>query len=146
MNAAMAAASAVSTLVAADQLGAAWAALPNTAGVAGTGLGAIVMSRLMSRRGRRTGLLAGYASALTGRCWAVAVPAAMPLLVLGMLLLGFGNAGAALSRYAAADLYPPQRRGIAIGAVIWAGTAGAVGGPLLMMPAQQRRPTSVGRR
>jgi MFS family permease len=55
-------------------------------------------------------------------------------LVLGMVLLGLGNAGAQLSRYAAAELYPPHRRGLAIGIVVWAGTVGAVGGPLLLDP------------
>jgi MFS family permease len=138
MTAAMAEASAVSTLVAADRLGDALGALPNTASVAGTGIGALALSRLMAARGRRAGLLAGYAAALAG---ALLATAAVPrrdvgLLVVGMTLLGVGNAAAGLSRYAAADLYPPERRGVAIGAVVWAGTVGAVGGPLLMLPAQ----------
>jgi MFS family permease len=139
MNAAMATASAVSTIVAADRIGPAWGGLPPTAGVAGTGFGAIVLSRAMSRYGRRAGLLAGYASALAGAVLAIAAVASarMPLLVLGMVLLGIGNAGAQLSRYAAADLYPPDRRGAAIGSLIWAGAIGGVGGPLLLMPAQR---------
>ncbi len=129
MTAAMASASAVSTLVAADEFGAAWAGLPSTAGVAGTGSGAIVLSRLMSRYGRRAGLLAGYVAALEGALLAAAaVPAGnIAVLITGMGLLGIGNAGAQLSRYAAADLYLPHRRGVAIGSVIWAGTVGAVG-------------------
>src|SRR5262249_14877099 len=36
----------------------------------------------------------------------------------------------------------PDRPGAAIGAVVWAGTVGAVGGPLLMMPAQQMAATA----
>lgn len=138
MTAAVAEASAVSTLVAADRLGDSLGALPNTATVAGTGLGALVLSRLMAARGRRAGLLTGYAAALAGALLAtLAVPRRdIALLVVGMTLLGVGNAAAALSRYAAADLYPPERRGLAIGAVVWAGTVGAVGGPLLMLPAQ----------
>jgi MFS family permease len=138
MTAAMAEASAVATLVAADQLSPALAALPNTAAVAGTGVGALVLSRIMTAHGRRAGLLTGYATAVAGGLLAVAaVPRRdVMLLIVGMTLLGVGNAGGLLSRYAAADLYPPQRRGVAIGAVVWAGTVGAVGGPLLMMPAQ----------
>jgi MFS family permease len=54
-----------------------------------------------------------------------------------MLLLGIGNAGAQLSRYAAAELYPAPRRGFAMGVVIWAGTIGAVGGPLLLAPSSR---------
>lgn len=139
MNAAMATAAAVSTIVAADRIGPAWGGLPPTAGVAGTGLGAVVLSRVMSRSGRRAGLLAGYATALAGAALAIAAVASprIWLLVLGLVLLGIGNAGAQLSRYAAADLYPPHRRGSAIGSLIWAGAIGAVGGPLLLMPAQR---------
>ncbi|HEY3629749.1 MAG TPA: MFS transporter [Jatrophihabitantaceae bacterium] len=137
MTAAVSEASAVSTLVAADRLGAALGGLPNTAAVAGTGAGALALSRIMAAHGRRRGLLIGYAAALLGAGLAtVAVPRHdIALLVAGMTLLGFGNAGANLSRYAAADLYP-DRPGTAIGAVVWAGTVGAVGGPLLMLPAQ----------
>jgi MFS family permease len=52
-----------------------------------------------------------------------------------MLLFGVGNGGAQLSRYAAADLYPPERRGFALGSLVWAGTVGAVVGPNLLSPA-----------
>jgi MFS family permease len=55
-------------------------------------------------------------------------------LVLGMLLIGLGNAAAQLSRYVAADLAPTGRNGLAIGALVWAGTFGGVGGPLLLGP------------
>ena len=51
-----------------------------------------------------------------------------------MLLIGLGNAAAQLSRYAAAELVPSRRRGFAIGLIVWAGTVGAVGGPLLLLP------------
>jgi MFS family permease len=136
MNAAMAAASAVSTIVAADRLGTAWGAVPNTAGILGTGIGALTMTRVMNRHGRRTGLVLGYLAAALGGVLAVVSVATGEVIGLtaGMLLLGLGNAGAQLSRYAAAELYPAARRGFAIGIVIWAGTLGAVGGPLLLMP------------
>src|SRR5215469_10637402 len=137
MTAAMAEASAVATLVAADRLSTSLAALPNTGSVAGTGIGALTLSRIMRRWGRRCGLLTGYGDACTGALVATAAVSGheVGLLIAGMTLLGVGNAGALLSRYAAADLYP-DRTGSAIGAVVWAGTVGAVGGPLLMMPAQ----------
>jgi len=143
ITAAMAEASAVATLVAADQLSTSLAALPNTGAVAGTGVGALALSRLMRRRGRRCGLLSGYAVACAGALLAATAVSRhdVALLVAGMALLGVGNAGGLLSRYAAADLYP-DRPGTAIGAVVWAGTVGAVGGPLLMMPAQQMAATA----
>ncbi len=136
MNGAMAAASAVSTIVAADRLGTAWGGVPNTAAIAGTGIGALALTRLMVRRGRRAGLTSGYITAAAGGALAVAAVARgdVPGLIAGMMLLGFGNAGAQLSRYAAAELYPARRRGFAIGMVVWAATVGAVGGPLLLAP------------
>lgn len=138
MNAAMATASATSTIVVADRLGPGWGGLPATAGIVGTGLGAIFLSRLMNRQGRRAGLLVGYGSAVAGAVLAALAVAGLGVvagLVAGMLLLGLGNAAAQLSRYAAADLYPAPRRGFAIGSVVWAGAVGAVGGPLLLGPA-----------
>ncbi|GAA4508616.1 MULTISPECIES: MFS transporter [Nonomuraea] len=136
MNAAMAAASAVSTLVATDRLGLAWAGVPVTAGIVGTGAGALALTRVMNRAGRRAGFVLGFAVATAGACLALVAVASYDIvtLTLGMLLLGVGNAGAQLSRYAAADLYPPARRGFAIGTVVWGGTLGAVGGPLLLAP------------
>jgi MFS family permease len=134
INAAMATASAVSTIAAADELGTAWGGVPATAGIVGTGIGAAALTRVMSRWGRRAGLVLGYLAAAAGATVAAGAVAADHIIDLsfGMLLLGLGNAGAQLSRYAAAELYPPARRGFAIGMVIWAGTVGAVGGPLLL--------------
>lgn len=137
MNAAMAVASAVSTIVAAKTLGATWGAIPNCAAIGGTGIGAVALTRLMRRQGRRTVFVTAYAAAGLGGLVAAAGavrqdPAALSA---GMLLLGLGNAAAQLSRYAAAEVNSPRRRAAAIGALLWAVTAGAVGGPLLMTPA-----------
>ncbi|URN05513.1 MFS transporter [Actinomadura madurae] len=136
MNASMAVASATGTLVAADRLGAGWGGVPATAGIVGTGLGALALTRLARRTGRRRSFVLGYAAAAAGACLAAAAVASGDVvgLCLGMLLLGLGNAGAQLSRYAAADLHPAGRRGFAIGLVVWCAAAGAVGGPLLLDP------------
>ncbi|MGI5208261.1 MFS transporter [Spirillospora sp. CA-108201] len=135
MNASMAVASTTATLVAADRLGAGWGGVPNTAGIVGTGAGALALTRLV-RTGRRRAPALGYAAAAAGACLAALAVATGDVagLCLGMLLLGLGNAGAQLSRYAAADLHPPGRRGFAIGLVVWCAAAGAVGGPLLLDP------------
>lgn len=137
MSAVMIGASAVSSLVAADVAGPAWSGVPNAAAVLGTALGALALGAIMSRRGRRAGLLAGYAAALAGAVLGVAAVrwAVLPLLLGAMLMLGVGNGSAQLSRYAAADLYPAQRRGFALGLLVWAGTVGAVVGPNLLSPA-----------
>ncbi|GAA4440661.1 MFS transporter [Phytohabitans houttuyneae] len=137
MNAAIAAASPVSTLIAAERWGAALAAAPNTAAIIGTGAGAVALSRARERWGWRAGLVAGYAAAAAGGAltMAAAIGGHAVVLCAGMLLIGLGNAGALLSRYAAAEHQPAGRRGFAIGVVVWAGALGAVGGPLLLAPA-----------
>ncbi|GAA0257217.1 hypothetical protein GCM10009527_061510 [Actinomadura nitritigenes] len=136
MNAAMSMASAAGTLAAADRLGTGWGGVPATAGIVGTGAGALALTRAARRIGRRAALAGGYLAAAAGACLAAAAVARGDLAALcaGMAMLGLGNAGAQLSRYAAADLYPPGRRGSAIGVVVWSAAAGAVGGPLLLDP------------
>ncbi len=136
MNASMAVASATGTLVAADRLGAGWGGVPSTAGIVGTGAGALVLTRLAGRLSRRAAFVLGYTAAAAGACLAAVAVANGDVagLCAGMLLLGLGNAAAQLSRYAAADLHPAGRRGFAIGLVVWSAAAGAVGGPLLLDP------------
>jgi MFS family permease len=127
----------VSTIVAQDLAGtSALSGAPGAAVVAGAALGATLLSRLMVRSGRRTGLAAGYAVGVVGAALAtVAIVArSMPLLLLGTLLVGFGNASNQLSRYAAADMFPVHRRASALGTVVWAATIGAILGPNLVGP------------
>lgn len=138
MNAAMVAASAVSTILIAEELSPGLAGLPNTAGVLGTAAGAVAVGRWTARLGRAQALRAGYGVAVAGGALTVlaAVGAPVALLFVGMFLLGAGNAASLLSRYAAADAVDPRRRAAAMSTVVWASTAGAVGGPFLLQPAQ----------
>lgn len=138
MNAAMVAASAVSTILIADDLSPALAGLPNTAGVLGTAVGAMVVGWWTARLGRAHALRTGYGVGVSGGALTVmaAVGAPVALLFMGMFLLGVGNAASLLSRYAAADVVPASRRAWAMSTVIWASTAGAAGGPFLMAPFQ----------
>lgn len=140
MSAVMIGASAVSSLVAAEAAGPAWGGVPNAAAVLGTALGALALGAIMARRGRRAGLVVGYASAVAGALLGVVAVRweVLPLLLGAMLMLGVGNGSAQLSRYAAADLYPARRRGFALGLLVWAGTVGAVIGPNLLGPAGTR--------
>ena len=111
--------------------------LPSSSAVAGTALAAVLLSSLMAARGRRAGIVIGVGLAVIGGAITlVAVPAWSFLLLMGgSLLLGFGNAAINLSRYAAADLYPPARRASVVGIVVWGSTIGAVAGPNLVGPA-----------
>ncbi|MGW5191431.1 MFS transporter [Kribbella sp. NPDC004138] len=138
MNAAMVAASAVSTILTADELGSSLAGVPNTAGVLGTAAGAIAVGRWTTRLGRAHALCLGYGVGVAGAALTVvaAVGAPVGLLVAGMFLLGAGNAASLLSRYAAGEAVPEARRASAMSAVVWASTAGAAGGPFLMAPSQ----------
>jgi MFS family permease len=125
----------VATIVARDLLGSeTWAGLPGAGIVLGAAAGAVVLSTLMAARGRRAGLVAGYASAIVGSIIATAavISQSFPLLLVGVVLIGLGNAANQLSRYAAADMVPPERRASAIGFVVWGSTVGSVAGPTLV--------------
>ncbi len=138
MQAAMIAASAMSTILISDRLSPGLAGLPNTAGVLGTAAGALAVGGWTARLGRAQAIRIGYGVGVAGGALAVltAVGAHVALLFVGMFLLGAGNAASLLSRYAAADAVPASRRGAAMSTVVWASTAGAVGGPFLMAPSQ----------
>lgn len=137
MNTAMINASALATLVAADAWGPTFSGAPNTAGVLGTAVGTLTLAAFMARRGRRSGLILGYTVAVLGALAATASvwSGSLILLVGALLLLGLGNGGAQLARYASAELYPPERRGFGLSAVVWAGTIGAILGPNVITPA-----------
>jgi len=125
----------VATIVAADLAGStAWAGAPGAAVVLGAAIGSTLLSRLMVGRGRRAGLSTGYAVGVSGALVATAavIVHSLPFLLLGTMLIGFGNSSNQLSRYTAADLYPMARRASAIGIVVWGATFGAVIGPNLV--------------
>lgn len=125
----------VATIVAKDMLGSATlAGAPGATVVGGAAAGSIALSALMVRRGRRTGLVAGYAIGVLGALVATAavLSGSFALLLVGTLLIGFGNSANQLSRYTAADLVPAAKRASAIGAVVWGATIGSVAGPWLV--------------
>ena len=125
----------VATIVAKDLLGSqTWAGLPGATVVLGAALGSVLLSSLMARRGRRIGLVTGYSVGVLGALIATAavMTRSFPLLLVGTVLIGFGNTSNQLSRYTAADLVPPERRASAIGLVVWASTIGSVVGPSLV--------------
>ena len=104
----------------------------------GAALCAIPLARLAGRHGRRRALTLGNLFALVGIA-VVLVAAAVrsfPLLLLGVILIGAGNAGNLQSRFAATDLAPTTRRARDLGTVVWATTVGGVVGPLLLTPGE----------
>src|SRR6478672_2685828 len=101
------AASTVASIVGQELLGSpALSGAPGATVVFGAAMGAVALSWVMSKRGRRNGLTIGYLTALVGAVLAgtAVVTRSFPLLLLGTFLIGFGNSSTNLSRYAAAPL------------------------------------------
>jgi MFS family permease len=132
-QAAVVVAATAGTVMFATAFGDRWGTVPGTAIVVGAATGTIGLARLMLRTGRRPGMIAAYTVAAVGGGLALVGPPV--LVVVGLFLTGCGSAGSQSARYAAAELYPPARRGFALGAVVWAGTVGGVGGPAVLGPA-----------
>ncbi len=104
-----------------------------TSQVLGAAVASYLLARLMSRRGRRAGLVTGYVIGGCGSLLAVAggVAESMPLLLVGAAMLGATSAANNSSRYAATDLAADGSRARALSIVVWASTIGAVAGPNL---------------
>jgi len=124
----------IATIVAKDLLGSqTFAGAPGATVVLGAALGSVLLAALMAGRTRRIGLTTGYGIGVIGALLATAaiITRSFPLLLLGTMLIGFGNSANNLSRYANADMVGRARRASAIGVVVWASTVGSVVGPLL---------------
>ncbi|MGI9594975.1 MAG: MFS transporter, partial [Acidimicrobiales bacterium] len=124
----------VSALIMADILGSStWAGASTAAITIGTAFSASSLANYMARKGRRPGLALGYAAAAVGGAVAVIGSSRLALVpfLIGLVLIGIGQGGTNLARYAAADLAEPSARSKAISYVVFASTIGAVGGPAL---------------
>jgi len=108
-----------------------WAGASTAAITVGTAFSASALAAYMNRNGRRPGLTLGYVIAVVGGAVAVFGAARLSLIpyLLGLVLIGVGQGGTNLARYAAADLAAPSARSKAISYVVFASTVGAVGGP-----------------
>ena len=127
---------AVGALLAADLGTESLSGLASASSVIGAALIALPVARLMNTRGRRLGLLLAYAVGITGALLTItgALIGMLPVALVGLVLTGGGTAAGLQSRYAATDLAAPERRGRALGTVVWATTVGSVVGPNLAQP------------
>ncbi|MET0772713.1 MAG: MFS transporter [Candidatus Limnocylindrales bacterium] len=128
------AASTVSAIVATELAGTSTlAGVPAATVVLGSAFGSAWLSTVMARRGRRPGLVTGYAVGTVGALIALSAVLAHSFLLFlaGTALLGIANSANQLSRYAAADMVPGERRASTLSTVVWAGTIGGVLGPNL---------------
>jgi MFS family permease len=99
----------------------------------GAGITAFPLARLSSSRGRRIGLRAGYLVGAAGAAIALlaAITRSYPLLCLGVLGAGAGNASNLATRYAASDLASEERRGRTISVIVWATVVGSTAGSVV---------------
>lgn len=127
----------VGALLAEDMLGTTGlSGLPVALLTFGSAGAALAVGNLSDRRGRRSGLAAGYAAGAVGGA-GVALAAVLdnvPLLLIALLVYGAGTATNLQARYAGADLALPERRGTAISTILVGTTLGAVAGPNVVQP------------
>ncbi|MDX1413134.1 MAG: MFS transporter [Candidatus Promineifilaceae bacterium] len=111
-----------------------WAGLPNTIVLLGRAGSAIPFAYLMDRLGRRWALSGGYSMAIVGSiisAWSI-VEGSYLLFLIGSLFIGFARSAGDQSRYVGAEVFQMSRRAKIIGIIVFAGTIGAILGPLLV--------------
>lgn len=114
----------------------AMAGIPATMGQIGHALAAYPIGWAMDRWGRRAGLCLGLLVAMSGALlngFAINM-GSFAVLCMGAALFGVGRATSEQARFAAAEIQLPARRANAIGTIVFAGTVGAIVGPLLIAP------------
>ena len=99
-------------------------------------LAAVPAGRAMDHIGRIPVLVAGFLLGATGAAltglWAIDRSTA--LVTVGFVLVGVGNGSALLTRTAAGDMYPPERRARGIALVLFGSVFGAILGPTVFTP------------
>jgi MFS family permease len=116
----------------------AWSGAAATFSTLGAATWAIPLSRIAYSRGRRPALATGATLAILGASLMITAAAVMslPLLLVGLFLLGAGSATGLQARFAATDLPSNRSRGRDLSLVVWATTFGAVIGPNLFGPGE----------
>jgi MFS family permease len=102
----------------------------------GTAILAFPLARYANRWGRRWALSLGLFIAAAGSTIVVVADLAQsfPLFIVGIALVGAGNAVNLQTRFAATDLAQPTTRARDLSLVVWATTVGVVIGPNLVGP------------
>lgn len=117
---------------------AAWSGAAATFSTLGAATWAIPLSRIAYSRGRRPALATGATLAILGASLMITAAAIMslPMLLVGLFLLGAGSATGLQARFAATDLPSNRSKGRDLSVVVWATTFGAVIGPNLFGPGE----------
>ncbi len=93
------------------------------------------MAGYMARHGRRAGLRLGWSFGLLGALssFTAAVANVYPLLLVGALAMGMGQAANLAARYAAADLSTDETRARSIGMLVWTSSFSSALAPTLAL-------------
>ncbi len=109
-----------------------------TMGALGAALLAMPLAHLAQAKGRRISLSTGAWIAVLGGVVVIIAAGvrSLPLLLVGMVLMGSGSALNLQARFAATDLASEATRGRDLSHVVWSTTIGAVVGPNLFGPGE----------
>jgi MFS family permease len=130
-------------------------AVTGVSGLAGLGpaiflataaVAAFPMGRAMDRFGRIAVLAMGYSMGIAGSVLTGlgALWTSSALVVMGFVLIGVAIGAGILTRTAAADMYPPERRAWGISLVLFGAVFGALLGPLVFVPLTSGRSPDAG--
>lgn len=119
-----------------------WTGVPSTVSLIASALISYPIGRFMDRFGRRIGLALGHLIGMIGAFIAAGaiLLESLPLYLFAIFLLGLSRGPLELSRYAAADASPKERRARAISWVVFGGTVGSLSGPTLIGVANRYAP------
>jgi MFS family permease len=112
------------------------AGLPSSTLTFSQAFAAFPVAMVMGRFGRRLGLTLGYAVGMLGGAMGVIalLQGFFPLLLVSAVLMGMARGSVEQSRFAAGEIFPEDERARMIGRLVFAGTIGAVAGPVLVAP------------
>jgi len=112
------------------------AGIPSSVLTLSTAIAAVPIGLMMGRFGRRMGLSLSYGLSIVGAVIGIyaIIEGQFLMLILSSAVIGLGRAGANQSRFAVGELFFEQQRGRWIGIIVFAGTVGAILGPLLVVP------------
>jgi MFS family permease len=113
-----------------------WAGVPTAVYLLAGAFSSFAWGYVMDAIGRRGGLTLGLFFGVIGSALSVyaIVRSSFSFFLIGMIFMGIANASVQLSRFAAAEVSPPDARGRAISNVVIGGTFGAILGPALVGP------------
>lgn len=100
---------------------------------------AYIFGLMMGRFGRRMGMTLAYGIGFFGSMVGIfaVYNHSFPLLLFSAACMGTARAGADMSRFVAGELFPEAQRARMIGRIVFAGTIGAILGPVLVTPSTQ---------